>query len=159
MGIRLEDDFMRFIIFVLAIFITYSILNHFIFKKKQINSTIKTWIVVFILLVFLGIDSLGTKIYGHQIGNYFETTGYTADYYVNFYNNEKNTKNYKLKSSITRDEETGVYILLSANWRNGGKLTFENNGYDTPLILNQKVEIYDDNDKRWFVELTNVKAK
>lgn len=115
---------MRVILFVLLMTITYISINKLIFKKVQVKPVFKNLIYIAIFLGFLGLDILAGKMYGDQIGNFFETSGYTADYYVNYNTNEKTTKNYKLESTITRDEDTGEYYLLFAKWNNGGYISY-----------------------------------
>lgn len=149
----------RVIVVIAAAVITFYMIKQFYLDRKNIKEKWRILLGVVVFFLYVSLDLLGVKIYGNQIGHYFETSDYYAYYYVNFYTTETGTKNYKLKSYIYREEETGEYRIISAEWKNGGELTFDDQGYSTSLILNDRVEIYDDNNKRWFVELTNVKAE
>ncbi len=142
---------------LLIIFIL--LINHFIFTKRKTKQIYKTLAYLFVFLIVLELDNIASMKYGDHIGNFFEGSGYTASYYSNFYTSEKSNRNYKLESSITRDKETGDYFLLSAVWKDGEILHFEDKGYNYPLKVNEKVRVIDDNEKIWFVELTNVRVR
>jgi hypothetical protein len=157
----LSNGSIRFYIIIIITVIVVKLLNVYM-KKHEVKEKRHTTFQIITIAITIGLgmlaDEWAVKQYGDQIGGFFEHTGYTADYYVNVFENNKTTKNYQLIASIYRDEEYGDYQINYFTWPNGGYSEFYNNSYDNPLIVGEKVEIKDDNNKTWFIQLTNNKA-
>lgn len=77
-------------------------------------------------------------------------------YYVNLFEKKDAQKNYRVPGLLYKDED-GI-SLYEVYWSNGGTTTFENSYY-IDLRVGEKVEMKDDNDRTWFVELTKETAE
>lgn len=153
---------MRFIALIVIIVALIKIVNVYLKKTKikDKNYMVFHWIVIissFTLMYFA--EEWAAKKYGDHIGGFFETTGYTAQYYVNVFEAGNSTKNYELVADIYREEESGEYLITAFYWPNGGYSEFYDVGPDYPLVVGKRVEIEDDNDKTWFLQLTDRKVK
>jgi hypothetical protein len=154
-------DITIFIFLGIVVLIGYTVDKQL--SKTRIKEKFHSYIAWAVMIVFFGslifVEKELVKNYGDHIGNYFESTGYTADYYVNVFEGNLSAKNYELIAEIYRDEDTGNYLINKFTWPNGGYSEFDNYSYDNPLIVGERVWIKDDNNKIWYVQLTNKKAK
>lgn len=76
-------------------------------------------------------------------------------YYVNLFEKIDSQKNYRVPGLIYADEDG--YRLMEVYWSNGGKLGFDNS--ESNLVIGEKISEQDNDNKEWFVELTNEKAE
>jgi len=79
-------------------------------------------------------------------------------YYVNLFEKENSQKNYRVPALIYIDDNRG-YVLQEVYWSNGGTTSFEYHITNEGLIVGEKVLVEDDNNKKWFAELTREKAE
>ncbi len=114
--------------------------------------------------------------YGNEtIGSYSEKTEYRTRYYVNVFPNDEEGKNYRLPADIhvyneieegetTEDrfgqEHTTTYttkyiIVEKIYWPNGGFLNFN----ECKIEIGEKNLCIDQNNRSWFIEITNRKVK
>lgn len=108
-----------------------------------------------IAICFL-VGYLGSSYYGHVIGNFFEKSNYEEKYFVNVFESDKTSKNYRLPADIRRSEKT--YYVLKVYWPNGGNISFvDEDGYtlnEPRIYINRKTRVLDRHDKDWIIELT-----
>lgn len=131
------------------------------------NSIISKKYHYIIQLVLMGLAIVGmvysekylTKTYGDHIGSFFETADYTANYYINVFESEKSSKNYELPAEIYRSDVDGAYQVNYFTWPNGGYISFGNNKEYSPLKINEKIKIEDDDGKTWYIQLTKKRVK
>ncbi len=147
------------------------------FSVDQDNGKIKNTIIVFlVVLVFTG-DYLVNNYGSKSIGSFFQRDGfYEIQYYVNMFPDGSEAKNYRVKADILassrevgyvdsegeeHDSSVRAYYIAKAYMPNGGFITFENELDDgsNDLIIGKKIELQDDQDRQWYVELTKERVK
>ena len=121
--------------------------------------TKKRKIAVFMICFILTSGYLTMKQYwgSDTIGSFFAKNDFTTTYYVNAFEERNNAKNYRLKAEI--EVENGMPYPYRVYFPNGGYLYFEiDKGWDEPLVVGEQMSYSDQNDKRWYLELTGEKA-
>lgn len=122
------------------------VLNYFEYRGKFLKDT---WRYVMGWLIFISIFG---SFYVYEEKSEMKDNGI---YYVQLYEGKDSQKNYKVPAKISVDPEDG-YGLIEVYWSNGGELTFYNSESD--LKIGERIPIKDDNNKKWFVELSRQKA-
>lgn len=121
---------------------------------------------VVVLLVFgliwtghVFIDTCGTT----SIGSLFERADYSEYYYVNMAPKGYNSENYSVVALIhasTRNYgKRRVYMIEKAIYPNYGNVTFYNSDNpDYALRVGEQIQVKDDKQKIWFIQLSTQKA-
>lgn len=95
---------------------------------------------------------------------------------MNMFPDGSEAKNYRVKADILassrdvgyvdsegeeHDSSVRAYYIAKAYMPNGGFITFENEVDDgsNDLIIGKKIELQDDEDRQWYVELTKERVK
>lgn len=88
---------------------------------------------------------------------YTDKGGFDDDkqYYVNLFPTEESQKNYRVPASIYMGDN-GIY-LNSVDWSDGSS-TFFDIPHNSVLKPNQKVLVEDNDNDKWYVELTDIKV-
>ena len=140
-------------------------------KKEPEQVTITRILIVFGILGILYSIIPYTPIANETMGSIFEKEKYTNYYYVNMFTDIDESKNYKVKAEIVSfkntyeyddDKETiREYHVSKVLWPNGGCSSFDylNWDEDNSLSVGKKVYIKDEDDKEWYIELTNQKIE
>ncbi|MFT9486642.1 MAG: hypothetical protein ACH0QD_04635 [Tepidibacillus sp.] len=100
------------------------------------------------LLIFALLIGVVFAIHAYYVSHYGD-----GKYYVNLYPGD-GVKNYRVLADVSKE---GEYYINKAYFPNGGFITFENAYAITPIQFNNKIEIHDDQNRTWYVELTPLK--
>lgn len=132
---------------------------HYEFEIFGDNKTFNKIITVIIILgaIHFYFDTWGGTT---QIGAFYEKSDYIEMYYVHFYYNETDVKNYRIRAKIeSHVEEIGenthkrFYYLDEVYWPNGNIISFD---YEE-IIPNKIIEVRSQDNNTYYVELTTVK--
>lgn len=156
---------MRTILYVLFGSIIYFSLKKWYGRWEENYKNMSNRIFFIISIIVTLSLIVGTEYWGAKVpGSFFERTEYENYLYIRLYPHTQEVKSYKVKAKIEAtfidmsdgeggSEEERVYYINYAIMPNGGKITFYDN--DESLKVNEIVEIYDDNRRKWGIELTN----
>jgi hypothetical protein len=142
-------------------------------KIKKFISSLKSEdigpiLIVLVFACFIGktiIQIVGTSFWGnHKIGSFFEQSNYTAQYYVNLFPENSETKNYRLKADIESFVENDIdqddrahfwkeYHIVRVYFPNGGYISFGEQDNES-LEIGKRINQTDNDGEGWGVELT-----
>lgn len=171
----------HFIASIFIIILTFSLIyyvfqfvNDLIEKVPFSNPIFQIKIIMLFTTLILSRSTIVNFWGKEEFNSYIEKPHYSARYYVNLFENEKSSKNYRLEADVIVTSEkyysdepgkrVGIPIFIfspkkiiylnKVYWPNGGFLIFD----DTHLKVGQRVYGADQNGKEWYIELTNQKV-
>ena len=111
--------------------------------------------ILYILFALFALILVLNNVYGF----FMELKYGSGNYYVNLFEEDTESKNYRVIGEVDYDSEFGEYLLIRATFPNGGYISFDNSHFVSPLEFYEKVHMEDDNGRDWYVELTKEKVK
>lgn len=128
-------------------------------KYKEKEKVFKTvvWAVILVGLFHF----VGPMVFAKpEIGAYFETSEYKAQYYVRAYPGYyDDVTSYRLPADIWKYNEPEIgkrYFVGKVYFPNGGYMDFQ---YDEAAEVGEKIAMVNSNGEHWYIELTKDKVK
>lgn len=154
------------ILLTIAIIIAFGLLLIELKESGIINTGALLGDLLMIGIFFFGFYHAYTKNFGSEIiGSFFEKHEYKTQYYVNLFADKGYAKNYRVVADVhvystTEEDGEDTYttkhiVIERVYWPNGGYSIFD----DCELESGDNGYCTDNDDRTWYIELTNKKPK